>query len=285
MSQTKTLSRWVNRFNELTDFSIIFLSVFIVGVMSLYYNVFWMEIQSYIGWSHRSSSIVAGISSTTVSSAKGWSQEELATDTQALAQIQAWYQEITSEHFRDYLTYRARSYDLAFNTLPPGKRLIIDSIGVDTPIVDVPYASNDKLENGDFKEELKEWVVKYPFTSKPGEKGNTLLFGHSSVDAREGKTNPYGQVFAKLPKLAAWDLIKVIRDGQLYIYEAVDKEIKRPKEVGQALSDAAQGDEHLLTLMACYPLLSDAQRMLVKARLRKPKQLSLWTTDIERGSN
>ena len=60
-----------------------------------------------------------------------------------------------------------------------------------------------------------------------------------------------------------------------YIYEAVEIEIKWPKEVGQALSDAAQGDEHLLTLMACYPLLSDAQRMLVKARLRKPKQLSL----------
>jgi len=70
MSQTKTVSHGVNRFNELTDFSIIFLSVFIIGVTSLYYNIFWMEIQSYIKGSHNSPSIVAGISSATLSSAK-----------------------------------------------------------------------------------------------------------------------------------------------------------------------------------------------------------------------
>ncbi len=280
MSYAKTTIVWINRFYEITDFCIIFLTVFILGVTSLYYNIFRGELESYIGGTHAKTNVISGLSSTAVAASKWSSQKELATDTEALAQIQAWYQEITSEHFHDFLTFHARSYDLAFNTLPPGKRLIIDAIGVDTPIVDVPYASNDKMEKGDFKEELKSGVVKYPFTSKPGENGNTLLFGHSSIDAREAKSNPYGQVFAKLPKLVEGDLIKVIRDGQLYIYEAVDKEVKRPKEVGGALAAEWSSDEPLLTLMACYPILSDAKRMLVTARLWQPKQLSMGTQII-----
>lgn len=262
------------RFDEITDFCIIFLSVFILGVVSLYGNVFWAQVGDFFAPSSSNSAVSHTFSSTSIKAPSvfgdipemGEHQEEWAMQT-------SLSQEITSEHFRDFLTYRARSYDLAFNTLPPGKRLIIDAIGVDTPIVDVPYASTTKLEEADFDAELKEGVVKYPFTSTPGEKGTTLLFGHSSVDAWEAKDNPYGQVFAKLSKLNEWDLIKVIWDGQLYIYEAIGKEVKWPKEVGAALSSPS--DEHLLTLMACYPLLSDAQRMLVKARLWKPSQLSL----------
>jgi hypothetical protein len=45
---------------------------------------------------------------------------------------------------------------------------LIDSIDIDAPIVDVPYASDEKLENGDFDQELREGVVKYPFTAEPG---------------------------------------------------------------------------------------------------------------------
>lgn len=252
--------------------------------MGLYSNVFWMEIQSYFGFSDSSLQVTHQLTTTTYNSITSKDgQELLDSDAKVLATIQHGYQEITSENFSEYLTYRAKSYDLAFNTLPPGKRLIIDSIGVDTPIVDVPYATTEKLEKGDFENELKSGVVKYPFTSKPGQKGNTLLFGHSSVDAWEAKQNPYGQVFAKLSKLTDGDLIKVIRDGKLYIYEAVGKEIKRPKEVGGALG--VEGDEHLLTLMSCYPLLSDAQRLLVTARLRKPKQYSLGTQGGVHGSN
>ncbi len=277
MSNVVAATRRVEWFTEITDFCIIFLSVFILGIMTLYYNIFTAEIESYLGIGHSKTTYVDHLSASQVTSThtQEGSEKNLANDSKALAQIQWGYQEITTEHFYEFLTYRARSYDLAFNTLPPGKRLIIDSIGVDTPIVDVPYASNEKLEKGDFKEELKSGVVKYPFTSKPGEKWNTLLFGHSSVDARESKNNNFWQVFAKLPKITEGDIIKVIRDGQLYTYEAMTKEIKWPKEVWSSLESEQQGDEHLLTLMACYPILSDAKRILVTARLREPKQLSM----------
>ena len=69
----------------------------------------------------------------------------------------------------DYVDAKLNEWDFPFNDLPPGRRLLISSIEVDAPIVDVPYASDEKLQNGDFDQELREGVVKYPFTAEPGD--------------------------------------------------------------------------------------------------------------------
>jgi LPXTG-site transpeptidase (sortase) family protein len=75
----------------------------------------------------------------------------------------------------------------------------------------------------------------------------------------------YGFVFQKLPKINIGESIKVIRDGNLYSYQVDHKVIKRPKDVSKEL--ASRNDNSYLTLMACYPLLSDAQRILVRGKL------------------
>ena len=69
----------------------------------------------------------------------------------------------------EYLHQKINSYALVFNTYIPGKRIIIPAINVDAPIIDVPYATQEKLVEGDFDKELTRGVVKYPFTSDPGE--------------------------------------------------------------------------------------------------------------------
>ncbi len=166
----------------------------------------------------------------------------------------------------DYLDTKLDNYDFSFNDLPPGRRLLIGSIWVDAPIVDIPYASDEKLENGDFDQELREGVVKYPFTSEPGQDGNGLLFGHSSVTAREEVDNPFGYVFYKLPKLEEGDTFEVIWDGHRYAYQIDNKSIKWPEDVGAEIEKYDKEWSNFLTLMACYPLLSDAQRILVRAK-------------------
>ncbi len=188
---------------------------------------------------------------------------------------------LTSEwlSIESHLSEKIKWYTFAFNDLPPGRRIMIDSIDVDAPIVDVPYASQDKLDQGDFDSELKEWVVKYPYTAEPGQEWNGLVFGHSSVSAREREENPFGYVFYKLPTLEHGDIFDVVRDGQLFSYQIDKKVIKRPEDVGDEIEKYDTPWSKHLTLMACYPLLSDAQRILVKGKLIKNEwtKNSLWS--------
>jgi hypothetical protein len=74
------------------------------------------------------------------------------------------------------LSSKISTYTLAFNTTVPGNRVVIRSLDIDAPIVNVPYISDEKLTDADFDEELKYGVVRYPFTALPGEKGNSLIF-------------------------------------------------------------------------------------------------------------
>lgn len=163
------------------------------------------------------------------------------------------------------LRFEAKTLDATFSLVPPWRYLRIPRLWIETPIIDVPFAPPEKIESGDFDDELKQWIVKYPFTAKPWEIWNTLFFGHSSVDSFEQADNPFGFIFYALPKLENWDRIEVFWDGSIYEYEVERKQIKWPTQVPEELNKTY--DDHQLTLMACYPLLSDAKRILVHAKL------------------
>jgi hypothetical protein len=55
-----------------------------------------------------------------------------------------------------HLETKLPTYALAFNTIVPDNRLMIPSLDIDVSIVDVPYASQEKLATADFYEELKQ---------------------------------------------------------------------------------------------------------------------------------
>gem|GEM_PF-7051468 len=66
--------------------------------------------------------------------------------------------------------------------------------------------------------------------------------------------------------LAEGETFEVIWDGHLYSYVIDNKIIKEPSEVGEEIETYDQMGENFLTLMACYPRLTDAQRILVRAK-------------------
>jgi LPXTG-site transpeptidase (sortase) family protein len=174
-------------------------------------------------------------------------------------------------HLTDFLNEQNSRDRFVFTPLPPGKRLIIPSLGVNVPIVDLTFATPAQIELGDFNTELKQWVVKYPFTPEPWKKGNSVIFGHSSVEA--WNKSDYGFVFYKLQQLVPWDRYQVIWDGELFEYEVVEKIIKRPKDVATTLNGFTDGS--FMTLLSCYPLFSDAQRLMVVAKLVKDKTVQV----------
>ncbi|USN54383.1 MAG: hypothetical protein H6765_07595 [Candidatus Peribacteria bacterium] len=68
------------------------------------------------------------------------------TDTMMLTDQPAHQVSLFEYNLETYLESKVRNYPLAFNTYVPGKRLVIDAIGVDAPIVDVKAATQEKLE-------------------------------------------------------------------------------------------------------------------------------------------
>lgn len=165
---------------------------------------------------------------------------------------------------------QAKTYPFSYSMVPPEHRLFIPSLGIDAPIVDVSAATEDKLKRGDFTTELNSGVVKYPSTANPGTYGNSLIFGHTSY--YRWKNNPYGEVFAKIYDLKNGDTIKVAWWGQLYTYEVIDKVIVLPEKVDEIYDQYTEGE--FITLMGCYPIWSDAKRVLIIAKRIQDKQVS-----------
>ena len=185
------------------------------------------------------------------------------------------YQHKISHEYKieDLLADRMSEYAFAFNKLPPGKYAVVPKLDIVAPIVDVKYASEEKKLNADFDEELTAGVVRYPNTKVPwAGMWNSLIFGHSSVDQFKESDNPYGYIFQHLSKLEYGESMKIIWDGQLYTYTVDHKTVVRPDEVGEELEEYK--DDSYVTFMACYPLFSNAKRILVRGVLEK----ATWTT-------
>lgn len=158
---------------------------------------------------------------------------------------------------------KIKDYEFDFNLLPPDSRLIVSKINLEAPIIDVNYASREKIEKADFKEELRNWVVKYPFTDNPWEWWNTLIFWHTST--YWWKKNPYWQIFSKLPQLKKGDEIKLLWEWEMYKYEVSKKLIRKPSQIS-ATYDYYKKEWKMLSLMWCYPIWTDAKRIVVLAK-------------------
>lgn len=163
------------------------------------------------------------------------------------------------------LRLKLNDYNIEFNRLPPSDRLVIASLGIDVPLVDPDFVKPiDQLTTEDFDRELYRWVVKYPTTPYPWsdpKNGNTMIVGHTSFDYY--KKNPYWSIFSKIPKLKEWDEIEVISRGKMYKYKIIFKEVVHPTQVNEEYLKFV--DWNYITLLGCYPIWSDRNRMFIVA--------------------
>lgn len=145
--------------------------------------------------------------------------------------------------------------------LPDNARLVIDSIGVDAPIV-FEVASNEKS----VYRNLEYGVVHYSDTPKPGPDGVSVILGHSS--AYPWYAGKYGSVFALLSKLKAGDKFYVqYEDGRLFIYEVERSIVFNPFSSDKRLSEIEQSKKPSLVLLSCWPVGTNYRRIAVQANL------------------
>lgn len=160
------------------------------------------------------------------------------------------------------------SYNLDFNTLPPTDRVIIPKININTPLLQSSFTKHiDSITKEDFDKDLYHGVVQYPTTPYPWMGWNTLIFGHTSYES--WKKNPYATIFSQISKLVNGDIMQVVHKWKLYEYEVIARSIVSPNKVNEEYLKYKDWD--YLTLLWCYPIGSDRQRILIIGKLKTIK--------------
>ncbi len=155
---------------------------------------------------------------------------------------------------------------LDINITPYENRIIIPKIAKNIPLIDIKNQEvkwPKQLENI-FMKELADWVIRYPWSTKPGRPWNTFVFWHSS-NFPWIKWD-YNDVFATLDNVKYWDKVIMYYNQKKYVYKITKKRVIRPWDVS-ILKRKWNKDE--LTLMTCWPVGTTLNRLIVSWELVK----------------
>jgi len=136
----------------------------------------------------------------------------------------------------------------------PNPEVIIPKINVEIPVVyDVGSIEEAAIQNA-----LEGGVVHYSSTPNPGEKGNSVIVGHSSNNIfNQGK---YKFAFVLLNKLEIGDTFYLTKDGVRYAYKIYEKKIVPPTDVSVL---GTTDKPATATLITCDPPGTSLNRLIV----------------------
>jgi sortase A len=136
----------------------------------------------------------------------------------------------------------------------PNPEVLIPKINVEIPVIyDQASINEDAMQSA-----LERGVVHYATTPLPGQKGNTVIFGHSSNNIfNPGK---YKFAFVLLNRLDNGDLFYLTQGGKQYVYRVYKKTIVQPTDV-QVLNPTEK--PATATLITCDPPGTSLHRLVV----------------------
>ncbi len=133
-------------------------------------------------------------------------------------------------------------------------KIIIPKINVELPVV---YTEPSIAEKA-VQDALESGVVHYASTPNPGQKGNGVIFGHSSNNIlNQGK---YKFAFVLLRRLEVNDTFILQKDGIRYVYKIYARKIVKPDEVS-VLNNTEK--PATFTLITCDPPGTSLNRLVV----------------------
>ena len=138
-------------------------------------------------------------------------------------------------------------------------RVIIPKINVNAPVT---YGMTDLGEQSS-QRALQNGPIHYPIASAnadaiPGQKGNTVILGHSSADFFE--PGNYKFVFVQLNRMTNGDLFYLDYGGKRYTYKVAQIKVISPKQLDQLNLGS---DKPYATLITCDPPGTTRNRLLV----------------------
>src|SRR3989344_8975262 len=122
------------------------------------------------------------------------------------------------------------------------------------------------IENAKVKvggEDLTKSLIQFVPTSLPGENGNVVILGHSTLPQLYD-TKDYKTIFTYLPSLNKGDTINITVGNENYEYEVFEMFVVKPDKVSVLNQDF---DDSYLTLITCVPPGTYWNRLVVRAKL------------------
>jgi sortase A len=116
-------------------------------------------------------------------------------------------------------------------------------------------------------EDLKKTLVHFQAQSLPGEYGNVVIFGHSTLPALYNPSD-YSTIFTYLPSLERGDKIIIKVDQAVYEYEVYEMFVVNPDEISVVKQ---MKDGVYLTLITCVPPGTFWKRLVVRAKMTQMK--------------
>lgn len=152
----------------------------------------------------------------------------------------------------------ATSWFESIPDLPPSPPTKVTHFTLSIPAVDLADVSVEINGNN-----LKTNAIHYPGTALPGNFGNSVIFGHSSLPQIYKPQYPL-TIFNPLPKVKVGDEVHIKFDGVTYLYV-----VKKTQEVRANQIDVLSQhyDRYQLTLITCVPLGTYWRRFVATAEL------------------
>jgi sortase A len=115
-------------------------------------------------------------------------------------------------------------------------------------------------------DDLGKSLIHYGGTGLPGEYGNTVVFGHSTLPQFFRGVKDYKAIFSVLPTIKEGADIILTYDGVTFRYKVYEKIVVEPND----LSPLEQRfDDSYLTIVTCVPPGTYLLRLNVKAKLER----------------
>lgn len=143
---------------------------------------------------------------------------------------------------------------------PYQNRVIIPKIWKNIPLVDIKnrVLEDDNDLNNIFMKELENGVIRYPGSAKPGENGNSFIFGHSSNFP--WIKGDYNDVFALLDNVEYDDEVIIYYNQKKYKYVIREKNVIVPGDTSVLKRNDNKAE---ITLMTCWPIGTTLNRLIV----------------------
>lgn len=136
----------------------------------------------------------------------------------------------------------------------------ISSYTLSIPKLGIKDAAVTTIDN-----ELDKHLVNYSGTAIPPEKGNSVIFGHSTLP-QLFKPSDYKTIFATLHTLKIGDEFSINVRDVIYAYKIHSITIVDPSNTSIFFQDT---DDSHITLVTCTPPGTTWKRLIIKATLQK----------------
>ncbi len=170
---------------------------------------------------------------------------------------------IYDDRLEPYYSTYLRDFTKVRDWFPQSPQSVTKRTQITNYTLDIPSINIQGAKVKVAGEELDDSLVQYGNEVYPGEIGNVVILGHSTLPQLY-KDEDYKSIFTYLPSLERGDEVRVRLNDFVYTFVVYDMFIVDPADTW-VLDNKA--DESVLTLITCVPPGTFWKRLIVRARL------------------